>query len=250
MSSNEKTELTHWESAWAERPRLKFPSQLHVGTRNVLGLLRPYLRPGLRYLEIGCAPGKILAWVGREVGVTVCGVDYSPTGADTARWLCAGLGVPADIRCEDATRTTFPPRSFDLVFSCGLIEHFEDPSEMVAAHTELLAPGGLAVIAIPNYSGVYLELQQWCDPDNVALHNLEIMSEKGILSTAPLAAEFSTRSFRFGRASPWLISLPTRLGRLGGVVLWGLNAVSLLQPFEVRSLCPLVVLEVRRSGSS
>ena len=139
----------------------------------------------MRYLEIGCAPGKILSWVGREVGAPVCGVDYSPTGAETARWLCHGLGIDADIRCEEATQTSFPARSFDLVFSCGLIEHFEDPAPMVAAHVELLAPGGVALIAIPNYSGIYLRLQAWCDPKNLEIHNLGIMNEAAMRALAP-----------------------------------------------------------------
>lgn len=246
MSRNEKTELGHWETAWAARPRLSFPSGIDVGTRNVLRLLKGYLRPGIRYAEIGCAPGKILSWVGREVGAPVCGVDYSPTGAETARWLCGGLGINADIRCEDVTQTSFPAHSFDLVFSCGLIEHFEDPSPMVAAHVTLLAPGGVALIAVPNYSGIYLRLQAWCDPKNLEIHNLRIMSEAPMQALAPQLPDVHTRSFRYGRFSPWLISLTAKLGATGKLLSWALNFVAGLQPMDIGALCPLVVLEVRR----
>ena len=246
MSGNEKTELGHWESAWAARPRLRFPSGNDVGTRNVLRLLKGYLRPGIRYLEIGCAPGKILSWVGREVGAPVCGVDYSPTGAETARWLCGGLGIEADIRCEDATQTSFPARSFDLVFSCGLIEHFENPAPMVEAHVALLAPGGVALIAVPNYSGVYLRLQAWCDPTNLKIHNLRIMNEASMRALAPASPDVVGTSFRYGRFSPWLISLTAKFGVPGMLVSWAINFVARLQPVDIGSLCPLVVLEVRR----
>lgn len=141
MSENEKTELAHCESAWAARPRMGFPTGLDIGTCNVMSLLRQYLRPGMQYVEIGCAPGKILSWVGRQIKAPVCGIDYSPTGVDTAKWLCNELEIKADIRCEDAMSSSFVEGSFDLVFSCGLIEHFEDPAPMVAAHVRLLAPG-------------------------------------------------------------------------------------------------------------
>lgn len=246
MTDNEMTKLEHWESAWTDRPRMSFPSGLDMGTRNVLRLLRKYLRPKMRYIEIGCAPGKILSWVGRELQTPVNGIDYSPTGSETARWLCNGLKVEADIRCEDAMESSFEDNAFDLVFSCGLIEHFEDPSPMVAAHIRLLAPGGTALIAIPNYSGLYLKLQGWCYPANLTIHNLNIMSEASMLDLAPLDSSLAVRSFRFGRFSPWLVSLPMKLGKSGKFISWGLNFAAYLQPKDIKSLCPLVVLEVRR----
>lgn len=250
MHSNEKTDLQHWESAWAVRPRLSFPTGLDIGTNNVLRLLRCYVRPGMRYVEIGCAPGKILSWVGREADALVCGIDYSPTGAETARWLCNGLGIRADIRCEDATNTTFKEKSFDLVFSCGLIEHFENPSEMIEAHVRLVAPGGTALIAIPNYSGIYLRLQGLCDPENLKIHNLRIMSEASMKALAPKLSDAKARSFRYGRFSPWLISLPAKFGALGKLVAWGLNFIAQLQFFEIKSVSSLVVLEVQRDRIS
>lgn len=248
MSSNEKTELGHWESAWAHRPRMSFPSTLDIGTRNVLRLLKPYVRPGTRYVELGCAPGKIMSWVGRETGSTVHGIDFSPTGVEAARWVTRGLGIDADIRCEDATRTSFPAGAFDLVFSCGLVEHFDDPRPMVAAHVALLAPGGVAVIAVPNYSGPYLAWQKRCDPANLAIHNLDIMNPPGMLSLAPTRSELKARSFVFGRFSPWLISLATRWGAPGKATSWLLNFLAHLQPVDIPGLCPLVVLEVRRTA--
>lgn len=249
MNSNEKTELDHWELAWSQRPRMSFPSAVDIGTRNVLRLLRRYVRPGMRYVEVGCAPGKVMSWVGREIGSPVHGIDYSPTGVEAAQWLTAGLGISADIRCEDATRTTLPPEAFDLVFSCGLVEHFDDPHPMVAAHLALLAPGGVAVIAVPNYSGPYLAWQRRCDPANLAIHNLEIMNPQRMLTLVPALPGLKARSFVFGRFSPWLISLATRWGSSGKALSWMLNFLAHLQLFDIPLLCPLVVLEVRRAAN-
>ena len=247
MTGNEKTELNHWESAWAARPRMGFSSGLDIGTRNMMRLVKGYLRPGTRYVEIGCAPGKILSWVARELHAPVCGVDYSPTGTDTARWLCDGLGVEADIRCEDALDSSFEDGTFDLVFSCGLIEHFEDPAPMVAAHVKLLTSGGTALIAVPNYTGLYLKLQAWCDPDNLTIHNLNIMNEDSMRALAPVSPDLSARAFRFGRLSPWLISLSAKLGKVGQMVSWALNFIAHVQPVDIKGLCPLIVLELKRA---
>ena len=185
MSDNEKTELEHWESAWATRPKMAFPSGVDTGTRNVLRLLKQYMRPGIRYVEIGCAPGKTLSWVAREIQAPVYGIDCSPTGVDMAKWLCEGLGFQADIRCEDAMSSSFEEEAFDLVFSCGLIEHFEDPTPIVAAHVRLIVHGGTALIAVPNYTDIYLKLQACCDPENLAIHNLDIMNVSAMRSLAP-----------------------------------------------------------------
>ncbi len=247
MIENEKTDVAHWESAWSARPRMTFPSGLDIGTRNVLRLLRTYLRPGMRYIEIGCAPGKILSWVAREIQTPVYGIDYSPKGVDTAQWLCNGLGIQADIRCEDAMNSSFEEGGFDLVFSCGLIEHFEDPTPIVSAHVKLLSPGGTALIAVPNYSGIYLKLQAWCDPANLEVHNLGIMNEQEISKLVPKVSDLTPRAFRFGSFSPWLVSFPTKLGRAGEVISWGLNFAAHLQPFDIKRFCPLVVLEVKRT---
>lgn len=46
------------------------------------------------------------------------------------------------------------PDSFDLVYSSGLIEHFDDTAAVVAEHIRLLKPGGKLVLAVPNLEGV------------------------------------------------------------------------------------------------
>lgn len=73
------------------------------------------------------------------------------------------------------------------------------------------------------------------------------MNEQGMKALAPTSPELTSRAFHFGSFSPWLISLPAKLGRMGKVISWGLNFVAHLQPVDVKVLCPLVVLEVRRA---
>jgi hypothetical protein len=119
---------------------------------------------------------------------------------------------------------------------------------MVAAHVRLLAPGGSVLIAVPNYSGIYLKLQAWCDVENLAIHNLDIMTEQGMQALAPAAHDLTSRAFHFGSFSPWLVSLPAKLGRIGKVISWGLNFAAHLQPIDIKAICPLVVLEVRRAS--
>jgi SAM-dependent methyltransferase len=43
---------------------------------------------------------------------------------------------------------------FDLVYSLGLIEHFSDFADAVAAHARLVKPSGVLVLGVPNYRGL------------------------------------------------------------------------------------------------
>jgi SAM-dependent methyltransferase len=241
------TTRDHWDDAWAHPPRWKLPSPFFVTTRNMQRLLRPHVRPGMRVLELGCAPGKILAWVAAGLGAEVSGLDYSERGISWSRTLFTTLGIPADLRCEDVFKTTFASGSFDVVYSSGLIEHFEDPRDIVRTHVALLKPGGTAIIAIPDYGGLYGRLQRWCDPENLGIHNLDIMNVDALRQLAPPDLTRAVRTYHAGRLSPWQVSFERRLpARAGWLFSHLLNGVGLLQPVDVTPLCPLLVLELTR----
>lgn len=201
----------------------------------------------MRFLEVGCAPGKTIAWVARELGARVAGADYSPRGVEISRDLLRSVGVDGDVRCEDILATTFEPASFDVVFSGGVIEHFDDPREIVRAHVGLARPGGKIIITIPHYGGLYGHLQRHFDPANLALHNLAIMGPDALRGLAPADLATRARAYPAGRVSPWLVNFERRWPRLlARVVSHLVNGVGLVQPVEVRALCPTLVLECSR----
>jgi SAM-dependent methyltransferase len=192
----------------------------------------------------------MLAWVAQHLGAVVTGVDYSPRGVEVARGLFQALAIVADLRCESIFETTLRPSSFDVVYSAGVIEHFEDPRDIVAKHVELLRPGGIALIHVPNYGGLYGAIQAKLDPDNLALHNLRIMSLAALRVLAPQHSDLTINAYTWGRMSPWILSL-TRLGigRAGTALSWLLNGLSQLQPFKIDVLAPMLVLEIRKHAA-
>jgi 2-polyprenyl-3-methyl-5-hydroxy-6-metoxy-1,4-benzoquinol methylase len=222
---------------------------LFVDTRNLQRIIEPHLRPGIRYVELGCAPGKILAWVAKQLDTDVSGLDYSERGIQWSRRLFETLGLSADLRCEDVRAASFEPGTFDLVFSAGLVEHFDDPREIVRTHVLLLRPGGRAVITVPNYGGLYGRLQLWFDPENLALHNLSIMNLQGLRQLAPADLAAQVRVYTAGRVSPWLVNIDHLWPRPIALSLsYVLNGLGLIQPIHVRALSPMLVLEIVRGG--
>jgi 2-polyprenyl-3-methyl-5-hydroxy-6-metoxy-1,4-benzoquinol methylase len=241
---NEKTTVDYWNRVWRAAPHMRLPSGLNVATRNLQALLRAHVAPGMRLLEIGCAPGKLLAWAAARLRAEVAGLDYSEPGLESARQLFSALGLRGDLRREDLFATTFAPGTFDLVFSAGVIEHFNDPRDIVRKHAELAKPGGKALIAVPHYGGVYGRVQRYFDADNLALHNLAIMSPRGLEALAP--AGRAACAYPAGRLSPWLINLDRRWPRpVARAATYALNAAGLIQPIDIPKLCPMLVLEIR-----
>jgi len=233
----------HWDRReGGAKPRL--PSKLNAVVGDLLALIDPLVTPGSRVLEIGCAPGKFLLWCALAKQARACGVEYADNSHKMTVQLFADANAGADIRKEDIMQTSFEPGSFDVVYSFGVVEHFTDPRPMVKKHVEMLRPGGKAIITVPHFGGGYGWLAQRMGRENYEQHNVSIMSERGMLGLAPEGAQ--ARSYAYGRLSPWQLPwdrFPRPVSRLA---CYGLNAIALLQPIEIKPLCPWLVLEITR----
>jgi 2-polyprenyl-3-methyl-5-hydroxy-6-metoxy-1,4-benzoquinol methylase len=247
MANNCKTTHGYWDALYAVQPVPKLSSNFSVGSRNLRRLFKQHIKGGMHVLEIGCAPGKQLAYIGKNLGATISGVDYSQSGIALSHKLFDTLGLKADLRCEDIFQTTFPSDSFDLVYSLGVIEHFEDPMPIVRKHMHLLKPNGVCLVIVPNFGGLYGRLQNFFDPENLKIHNTNIMVPAIMKSLAPsdLCGEVSV--FYHGRMSPWLLNIgnkwPTLLSQCVNHIV---NFLGLVQPFDVEAICPMLVLKITR----
>jgi 2-polyprenyl-6-hydroxyphenyl methylase/3-demethylubiquinone-9 3-methyltransferase len=205
------------------------------------------IRAGQTALEIGCAPGEWLALLARAAGAEVSGLDYAAEGVELTRSLFHALGIVGDLRCEDAFASSFAKAYFDVVYSLGVIEHFEDPSQIVRIHLELTKPGGITLIAIPNYTGFYERLQRYFYPENLTIHNLSIMSKPGLEQLVPrdMVSHFSV--YKAGHFNPGMISFYRKWPKLASrLTFHSLNLLGHIQPMTIPSLCPIWVLLMQR----
>jgi 2-polyprenyl-3-methyl-5-hydroxy-6-metoxy-1,4-benzoquinol methylase len=245
-----KTERAYWDRAHEQPIRLRLPSPLRVHTRNLQRLLRRHVRPGDRVLEVGFAPGKNLAWLAARLGADVTGLDYSEGGVAQACRLFEALGLRADLRCEDLFAHTLPPASFDLVYSFGVVEHFDDARPAVREHLRLVRPGGTVLITIPNLRGIYGRLEAVFDPAHLAIHNLTIMSERSLEALVAPEDDASATAYRFGRLIPSTVSWQRRLPRPAvSAIHVAATVMGLLQPVDVAPICPWLVLEAHRRAA-
>ena len=100
----------------------------------------------LRVLDVGCGSGVHGAELTRILGHRVTGVDLSESSIESARHRMQAAFVADVTRPED-----YPFDSgFDVILFSDLLEHMQDPAAVLAAHLQLLKPGGHVLISLPN----------------------------------------------------------------------------------------------------
>jgi SAM-dependent methyltransferase len=131
-------------------------------------------------LEVGCAPGRFLSMIGKSRPQhRLAGVDLATDAVARMR----EAGCQAEL-FEGDVRTVELPRKFDVVLSFGLLEHFDDPVEIVRAHARHAKAGGHVAVTVPNYAAPPVRaLLQRFSPRTIETHNLELMHPDRLAST-------------------------------------------------------------------
>ncbi len=137
---------------------------------------------GLKFLEIGSAPGENLLGFSRTFGYVPYGIEYSQSGAELNRELFRLNNIdPANVIHADFFSEQFHNQykeSFDIVYSRGFIEHFTDVETVIDKHLSLLVKGGQLIVIIPRIKGINYALSWFFHKEIIAMHNLNIMQKK------------------------------------------------------------------------
>lgn len=149
--------LAHWESYWRGHPRIE--DTYSTGGRLAREIERDGPVAGRRVLEVGAGSGRDLLELAAK---GACGfvLDYSPASLDIVRRLAARQGIAVHLVRADALRMPFRDGAFDVVFHQGLLEHFRDPLPLLRENARALAPGGRAVVDVPQTFHAYTALKQ------------------------------------------------------------------------------------------
>jgi SAM-dependent methyltransferase len=118
--------------------------------RRLLSLVERLDKPGvIRLLDVGCADGRLLDWYRSSAAgqrLETHGIEMNEAAAAIARER--GHRVVSG-RFE--IDRELEPGSFDLILALHVIEHVDDPDGLARRAADLLAPGGLLVVATPNW---------------------------------------------------------------------------------------------------
>jgi SAM-dependent methyltransferase len=117
--------------------------------------LEPFIREfaqfeaarGLCVLEVGVGLGADHQQFA-ENAADLHGIDLTPRAVAHTRQRLAAFGLPSKLAVGDAENLAFPDRSFDVVYSWGVLHHSPDTARAVAEVHRVLKPGGRARIMI------------------------------------------------------------------------------------------------------
>jgi methionine biosynthesis protein MetW len=106
---------------------------------------------GARVLDVGCSTGYLAAELSRR-GCTVDGIEFDPAAAQQARAHCRAVTV-GDLEAPDThaeVQRMLGDARLDIIICADVLEHLRDPWTVLAWLRTLLAPGGRAVVSVPN----------------------------------------------------------------------------------------------------
>jgi SAM-dependent methyltransferase len=116
----------------------------------VADMLTPHLAPASRVVDIGCATGGLLAELKRRGFHHLLGLDPSAACADIARRLY-GL----EVRTATMHELTALAERFDVAVFTGVFEHLPELDESISALINILKPGGLLYVEVPDASAYH-----------------------------------------------------------------------------------------------
>lgn len=97
----------------------------HWGFHEILyGMIQRHCPAPGRILDVGCGPGWSDAYL-VSCGYEVTGIDNEPRLVALAQELSLRLAVPCTFEVADAFDLGRYHGRFDLVYSCGVLEHFD-----------------------------------------------------------------------------------------------------------------------------
>ncbi|XP_056625382.1 phosphoethanolamine methyltransferase isoform X2 [Triplophysa dalaica] len=106
------------------------------------------LTPGQKVLDVGCGIGGGDFHMAKTFGVEVLGMDLSSNMVEIAMERAVTEKLPlVQFEVSDATKRSFPDRTFDVVYSRDTILHIKDKVDLFRKFYSWLKPGGKLLIS-------------------------------------------------------------------------------------------------------
>jgi SAM-dependent methyltransferase len=197
-------------------------------------------------IELGGFPGYYAVFLKKYFKLDVTLLDYFVHQPVTNALLKANGLAESDIHIiETDLFNHHEEKKYDLVLSCGLIEHFNDTRDII----DFLKPGGTLLITLPNFKALNGWFQKSFDKDNYDKHNIDCMNPALLADICSRTGLKVVQARYFGHFSLWLENERQKPAgvRLFKKSLWFIGKVfTKVFPFNSRQLSPYIILEARK----
>jgi len=155
-----ETLYNHWT-------RGKIKNQIQLAFRNHWTLFREIIKKnkkfngGKRVLEIGCGRGTLSCYFS-DHGYKCTLVDLSKSIINTAKKIFRKNNLKANFVVGDTNKLDIADNSFDIIYSIGLLEHFENIKKPLKEQIRVLDKGGIWFgYIVPKYKNNIQKKYEW-----------------------------------------------------------------------------------------
>lgn len=201
-------------------------------------------------LEIGGFPGYYSVWAHKNLKIKTDLLDFvihPKILHDLEKANQVNEGAVGAIEADLFNYT--PVSTYDLVMSNGLIEHFQDTTDIIQKHIQFLANDGVLFISLPNFRGLNGWFQKTFDRDNYDKHYIESMDLNYLRVICEKLGLKDINVYYDGRFMLWLENESKQPAwvRLFKKLTWfTLKVFSKFFPFETKALSPYIVITARK----
>lgn len=202
-------------------------------------------------IELGGFPGYYAVFLKKYLKLDVTLLDYFVHEPITRQLLQTNGLTATDITIIETDLFKYTPeQQYDLVLSCGLIEHFNDTADIIKRHIAFVKPGGTLFITLPNFKALNGWFQREFDRENYDKHNIDCMDPTLLAQICRDAGLEVIQARYFGRFSLWLENEQQKsFGvRLLKKTMWFVGKVlTKVFPFDSKQLSPYILLEASKN---
>ncbi len=237
---NQMTDRELWKAYWESYNFTPIPNN---------PIYKRYItrRPCKSFIEIGGFPGFNAGYFYKHVCQDVTLLDFY-IDQEVIHKVERQNRIPeSTIKTIEADFLKFQTdKRYDIVFSLGFIEHFQDTKDIIARHTELLAENGQLLIILPNLRGINGAIQYLFDRANLRIHNLNSMIPARLeqickeLGLKNIQVEYTPKPM------VWLEPKPGLKAKAGKILTKTLSYALKLFPIKCRLLSPYIVISAQK----
>jgi len=202
-------------------------------------------------IELGGFPGYYAVFLKKYFKLDVTLLDYFVHPPVVKELLEKNNLTEQDIHIIETDLFNYTPeKQYDLVLSCGLIEHFNDTADIINRHIAFVKPGGTLYITLPNFKAVNGWFQKKFDKENYDKHNIDSMNPALLQKICEDAGLKNVKSGYFGRFSVWLENEDQKSTgvRVFKKAVWLAGKIfTRIIPFESKNLSPYIILEAKKN---
>jgi ubiquinone/menaquinone biosynthesis C-methylase UbiE len=249
MTDNELTDKQFWANYWESKKGLAFKVPENYTFYQIIQQITKEKKISSA-IELGGFPGYYAIFLKKYFGITVSLLDYFIHPQILKEVLAVNNLDEKDVEVIEADLFNHQPtKQYDLVLSCGLIEHFKNTEDIIAKHIPFLNANGTLLITLPNFKGVNGWVQKTFDRYNFDKHVLECMDPILLAQIAKQLGLKNIEAYYFGRFSTWLENKEEKSFITKFLVrsIWYVGKIiTRVIPVESKLFSPYIVLKANR----